>query len=106
MADTSIDEGALGLVAAIVQHNVDDLAHTTDWLIEAHKRDARQLARALLELNAAIDEVQVVDRRLLSAQALVSVDLDLADHLLSESADVVTRVGGNPPLTRPGHRPK
>jgi hypothetical protein len=74
----------LALVAAIVQRNVDDYAATTDALIEFEKGSARRLAKALLAFDAAIEQSQVVDRRLLDVQARFAATFELAERYIRE----------------------
>jgi hypothetical protein len=78
--------GSDELVAAIVQKNVDDAAATSNSIIDFHKRQSRELAEALVALSGAVDESQVVDRKLIRIQEsyVVLHGLVTAERVLDE----------------------
>lgn len=59
------DRSAMGLVAQIVKSNVDQAAATHDSIVAFHQGREARLAEALIQLVNAIDECQIIDRRLL-----------------------------------------
>jgi hypothetical protein len=72
------------LLAALVQQNVDDAAFTTNALIEFERGSAIRLAKALLALDAALDNSPVIDRRLLDLQASLAATFELAERYARE----------------------
>lgn len=86
---TDTDEGidpVLGLVAAIVQHNVDDLALTTNAIIASERRRAEHLARALIRVVKGIQDMPAMIRPVYLDDLVVDayVAMDVAYRLLEE----------------------
>ncbi len=73
MTDHTEEETSDDLVAKIVKQNVDDLAATNEKLIRIEKNRATRFADILIILLDAIDQVQMIDRTLLSLRESVSV---------------------------------
>lgn len=54
--------GELDLIGQIVQANVDQAAHTTNMLLSFKDEEIKRLAKALVEIQEAIDDAIVIDR--------------------------------------------
>lgn len=62
MTTTEGLDPAAGLLAAIVQHNVDSLAHTTDLIIASERAVQVRLAEALIRLVEGIEAIPLMTR--------------------------------------------
>lgn len=72
MTTITDDQAAMELIATLIQQSSDDLAHTTNALIQHHKDDSVALANALTRLVDAIDSSPTIDRKVESALTLDS----------------------------------
>lgn len=87
--DTGLDPDTASLLAAIVQHNVDSLALTTDAVIAGEHRAALRFAKALITVVAGIESLPDTARSVFldDLAAAAQWDVAAAYRALDEAAD-------------------
>jgi hypothetical protein len=82
------DRSVLPLIGAIVQANVDGLAHSTNAIIDWLERDIIEIGGVLGDLINVIDDASVIDRkteaRLRALDVRIAAALDIARRKKAE----------------------